>query len=153
MTEESTAVARRPAVDFIAIARLSAHLRRTFAGEIAADPELAALDLRPPTFGVLRVLAATGTSSQRELGDAIGLHPSDVVAVIDDLEGRGWVQRARDPRDRRRYALSLTPDGEAVLSRLEEVAEAAERALLAPLTPAERAQLAVLLDRLLDPSR
>ncbi|GAA3133026.1 hypothetical protein GCM10020001_064330 [Nonomuraea salmonea] len=60
-------------------------------------------------FAVLAVLADFGASAQREVGDRLGLDPSDMVRLMDGLIAAGLAVRDRDPADRRRYRLTLTP--------------------------------------------
>ncbi|MFJ8230222.1 MarR family winged helix-turn-helix transcriptional regulator [Streptomyces sp. NPDC094448] len=88
--------------------------------------------------------------SQAGLSRRSGIHVSDLVAAINELAGRGLVERAPDPSDRRRNIISLTAEGGRQLRRLEKPLAEAQDALLAPLSSAERQQLTGLLARLLD---
>ena len=45
-----------------------------------------------------------------ELAAAVGLSPGAVTTALDRLEDRGFVSRTRDPDDRRRVTLQLTPE-------------------------------------------
>ncbi|MBX9642255.1 MAG: MarR family transcriptional regulator [Mycobacteriaceae bacterium] len=73
-------------------------------------------------FDVLRYLDVNGGQSQQQIGGSLRIDRSTMVAVIDNLEHAGYVQRTRDPQDRRRYAVALTEDGqERVRSRLAAV--------------------------------
>jgi DNA-binding MarR family transcriptional regulator len=69
--------------------------------------------------------------------------------VLDRLAEAGWVERVRNPADRRSYQLRLTPAGDAARAGLRR--EAAERSagLTTVLTPGERARLDTLLAGLL----
>jgi DNA-binding MarR family transcriptional regulator len=135
--------ARGGGVAFL-LAQLGAHAAAAFA------ERLRPLDLTPPQAGVLRRLAHTPGESQRALADALGMHPPRLVALIDDLEGRGLVQRSRDPADRRNYALSLTEAGRETMTRIATVARQHERAVTAAIDDDERAELAAVLRRLAD---
>jgi MarR family transcriptional regulator, lower aerobic nicotinate degradation pathway regulator len=75
---------------------------------------------------------------------------SDVVAALNELAGRGLVERAPDPDDRRRNVITITPAGTAHLHRLDGLLAGVQDELLAPLSPAERAQLIRLLTRVLE---
>src|SRR4051794_39290463 len=108
---------------------------------------LAPLDLHPRHFGMLSHLAAAEGQSQQALSEALGIHRSAVVALVDDLERRGLAERRRDPNDRRAYTLYLTPSGHELLAELERQAEAREAELLAALNASERSQLVSLLQR------
>ncbi|MED7927515.1 MarR family transcriptional regulator [Nonomuraea sp. LP-02] len=88
-----------------------------------------------------------GPVSQAELSRRTGIYRSDLVAVINELAGRGHVERSPDPADRRRNVIRLTTRGEEHLARLQEVVASLQDELLAPLTPAEREQFSDLLTR------
>ncbi|WP_019631773.1 MarR family winged helix-turn-helix transcriptional regulator [Actinomadura atramentaria] len=100
-------------------------------------------------FAVLTALDDAPPSSQRELAAQFGIDPSDLVDVVGRLLDLGLAARERDPADRRRYLVALTPAGRAELDRLTDRAAALDATLLAPLTPDERTVLTDLLDRLL----
>jgi MarR family transcriptional regulator, lower aerobic nicotinate degradation pathway regulator len=104
--------------------------------------------LRAQGFAVLHRLAEQGPSSQAELADALRVHASNLVRVLDELEQRGLIGRRRDPADRRRQEVGITTAGARLLKRAEAATVATERELLAPLSHAERAQLQSLLARL-----
>jgi len=116
---------------------------------IAADrlvnERLAAEDARKWHYAVLSALAETGPASQSELSRRTGIYRSDMVAVLNELAGPGFVVRDPDPVDRRRNVVSLTPAGRARLLRLDALVAAAQQELLDPLSPAERAELVRLL--------
>jgi DNA-binding MarR family transcriptional regulator len=124
------------------LAQLGAHAASAFAERIRP------LQLTPPQAGVLRRLGQVPGQSQRGLADALGMHAPRLVALIDELEGRGLVARERDPDDRRNYAISLTDEGRRTLAELARVAREHELAMTAALDGDERAQLLVLLQRL-----
>lgn len=114
-------------------------------GALAA--ELAERGLRLWHMAVLAALADFGLHAQRELSVRLAIDPSDVVKVIDELAAPGWVERARDPADRRRVVISLTPAGRTALDGLTERATAVQDGVLAPLDAGERRQLHALLAR------
>ena len=116
---------------------------------------LAPLGIEPRHFGLLRALAFSEGQSQRAIGQALGIHPNRMVALVDDLEGLGLVRRRPHPTDRRARALVLTPNGKRVLQKAFQVAFSIEDALCADLEAAERAELLALLGKLRsrDPSR
>jgi MarR family transcriptional regulator, lower aerobic nicotinate degradation pathway regulator len=76
--------------------------------------------------------------SQRDLALALRIQPSNIVALLDDMEGRGLLTRTPDPADRRRHRVEITRRGYLTLERATKAARAAEADLLAPLSPAER---------------
>jgi DNA-binding MarR family transcriptional regulator len=106
-----------------------------------------ASELTPGQFGVLVVIDANPGLSQTQLGNALGIDRSTVVAVIDRLETRGLVARQAAPNDRRSHALHLSDSGKATLRRLTERVRAHERAIARDLSAEEQAQLIALLRR------
>jgi DNA-binding MarR family transcriptional regulator len=98
---------------------------------------------------VLDVLAGQGASSQQDLAERLGINRTIMVRVLDRLADAGWVERVRNPADRRSYELRLTPAGDAARTDLRR--EAAERSagLTTVLTPGERERLDALLAGLL----
>jgi DNA-binding MarR family transcriptional regulator len=127
--------------------RLAALTRRKVGERMARETWAHEAGFRPGCIGVLQVVAAREPVSQREVSEALVLDPSDVVTLVDILERAGLVDRRRDPADRRRYALEVTPRGQLAVVRLREINRETNEDLLAPLDEAERAQLAELISR------
>lgn len=109
---------------------------------------LAEIGLEVRQFGLLRLLADQQGHSQRALGAMMRITPNRMVALIDDLEGKGLIERRPHPEDRRAYAVTLTPAGSAVLARAFEIAFQVEARTCAPLDPQERELLLGLLRKL-----
>src|SRR5690242_3271283 len=109
---------------------------------------LASLEMRTAEFAVLHHLHQVGPLSQQELGGALRINPSNLVGLLDDLEADGLIVRPRDPRDRRRHLVGLTPAGHKRLGQAKRAVEQAERDLLAPLSAAEQRELHEYLERL-----
>jgi DNA-binding MarR family transcriptional regulator len=101
-------------------------------------------------FSVLVALAEDGPASQASLGRRLSIDRSDMVAVINDLERDGLVTRVRDPDDRRRNLVEITPAGGSTLDRLDAKVQEAQTALLEPLSASERRELLRLLARVVD---
>ncbi len=126
------------------------------AGQMAATAArlvgeaLARDSLRRQHFIVLSALAERGAASQAALGRRLSIDRSDMHALLSDLERDGFVARVRDARDNRRILLDLTPAGARALKRLDKRVEAAQEALVAPLSTAERGELQRLLTRLVE---
>lgn len=109
---------------------------------------LAPLGLTPAHAGLLRAVAAEPGRSQQAVATELGVLPSRLVVLVDELEQDGLLERRRNPDDRRHHALHLTADGEA---RLVEIGRAAQRnadTCLAALDAKEQTALGRLLDRL-----
>jgi DNA-binding MarR family transcriptional regulator len=121
------------------LAQLGHHASTLFA------EQLTAVDLSPPHAGILRAIAAEPGRSQQALSAQLGVLPSRVVVYVDDLEERGFVERRRNPDDRRLHALHLTPAGKRLLRKVSELARKHEAQLAAGLTAGQRETLRELL--------
>jgi MarR family transcriptional regulator for hemolysin len=66
----------------------------------------------------LRVLAQRGELNQLELSKRVGIASTTAVPALDSMERRGLVKRTRDPKDRRKYHVSLTDDGSRLVDKL-----------------------------------
>ncbi len=109
---------------------------------------LAKIGLEPREVMLFRHVALSEGRSQRELALAIGLPASRLVALVDRLEARGWIERRTSPRDRRARALHLTAVGREVLDRIMVVSAEHEADMTTGLQPDQRTALADLLLRL-----
>jgi DNA-binding MarR family transcriptional regulator len=109
---------------------------------------LADSGLRWAEFAVLHHLEAQGPVSQRDLARALRIQPSNIVGLLDDLERRGLLTRAPDPRDRRRHRVQLTAKGLRAVTLAREATQRAEADVLAPLDTDERREFHNLLVRL-----
>jgi DNA-binding MarR family transcriptional regulator len=101
-------------------------------------------------FAVLTSLAEQGAASQAALGRRLWIDRSDLHAILNELESDGLVARVRDEQDRRRNLVTLTPAGKAALKRLDKLIDAAQSALLEPLSTSDRREFRRLLGRLVD---
>lgn len=124
------------------LAQVGAHAGRRFA------ERLAPLGITPPHAGILRLIAKTPDCSQKHVAEGLGVVPSRIVVLIDELVTKGLVARERDLSDRRNYALALTDTGVDMLKRIGKVAAEHERALFAALSEEERTTLIGLCRRI-----
>jgi DNA-binding MarR family transcriptional regulator len=106
---------------------------------------LTAHNLSPRQFELLGLLHDQGAMGQRELGQAMNTDPSVLVTLLNPLESDGLLSRDRDPEDRRRHVVTLTPAGAKRLARSARAQREAENVLLAELDAAQREQLRDLL--------
>ena len=90
--------------------------------------------------------------TQKALGDALRIDRTTMVALIDDLEDKGYVIRQRHPRDRRAFLVHPTGAGRGAKTAAIQILDEQQRRYLAPLTPTERDQLGALLKRLHTPA-
>jgi DNA-binding MarR family transcriptional regulator len=110
--------------------------------------KLTPLNLAPPHIGILRALSENTGMSQQQLATLLGLHPSRLVSLVDDLETRGLAERRESPDDRRTHALALTEEGKKALAEAFRIAAKHQDELCAALDAKEREQLATLLDKI-----
>ncbi|MFM8610046.1 MAG: MarR family winged helix-turn-helix transcriptional regulator [Burkholderiaceae bacterium] len=134
-----------------ALARLYARpgflLRRAW--QIAtAVFESECVGITPAQYGTLIVLRAQPGIDQASLARALGYDKVTMLRVLRGLQARELVHRIEADGPRRRYALSLTEAGTALLGRMARPAARAGQRLLSPLAPAEQAQLVALLQKL-----
>jgi DNA-binding MarR family transcriptional regulator len=110
---------------------------------------LESVGLTPALFGLLNVLGAHEGAIQQEIGSAMGIDPSTMVSLIDELEKAGLAKRRPHPTDRRAREVAITPKGRRVLEQARRLAVEVEDEVLRGLTEAERRQLLTLLRRAL----
>jgi len=100
------------------------------------------------SFPLLRRVVDHGSLSQLELARQTAQQPSTVCRTLEDMERQKLVRRTRDPRDRRRVLVRVTPQGRALFDRIHpEVIRGVDEALR-QLTRAERTKLHALLRKL-----
>ena len=104
-------------------------------------------ELSPGRAGIMLLLEANPGVTQGRLAEAVHLERSTMVGVIDSLEQRDLVERRRGA-DRRTNGLWLTPSGRLLASKLRRRIERHERRVAARLSDGERAQLLLLLAKL-----
>ena len=126
-------------------APLLVHLARRMQTE--AEVELTELGLRARHVIALTLLRDLGEQNQSDLAATLGMDPTNVVALLNDLEADDLVQRCRSPQDRRRHTVSLTAAGRARLVELEHLLTGVEQRVLKPLTPQQQQTLYALLSR------
>ncbi|GAA3796067.1 hypothetical protein GCM10022226_14240 [Sphaerisporangium flaviroseum] len=113
--------------------------------ESAVEP----FGLRSKDFIVLTAIESIGPQSQQQLARSHGIDRTTMVSVVDGLERAGLVQRARNPDDRRKYAIALTTEGQALLRhKLGPAMLNALDTFLAPFAPEERELFSKFLWRL-----
>jgi MarR family transcriptional regulator, lower aerobic nicotinate degradation pathway regulator len=104
-----------------------------------------AVGASPFYYSVLAVLEEGARDTQATIADALGYDRSWLVGILDDLEADHLIERKRDPGDRRRHLVSLTPAGKKKLTELRKISQAVEDELLSSLDAEQREQLHRLL--------
>ena len=102
-------------------------------------------NLKPRQFQILGLLHDNGGLAQRELMQTMGVDPSILVTLLNPLEADGLVTRERDPTDRRRHLVTLTPAGERHLASASRAQKDTEDALFGSLDDDQREQLRSVL--------
>ncbi len=131
--------------------RLSFRLRSLLA--LVGDRVIAAFapfGLRAGSFTAMALISANPGCSQVDLAREGGLDKSSLVAILDDLEARGFANRVRSTTDRRRSLLYLTPEGETVMQAMYTAVMETERSLREGFSPADFARLFHLLEQAYD---
>lgn len=114
------------------------------------DRQLVDLGLSQGEWAVLSRLATCPEGSAMtptQLADAAGIAPSSMTHRLDRMTGRGLVSRATDPDNRTRVRVTLTQSGWEMFSAAIQESDVVEGDVLSALTPAERQQLAALLEQ------
>ncbi len=128
----------RPTGAAFLLAQLGAHAADLFGERIAV------LGITPPHAGILRIIAAMPSCNQQSLAKRLGVLPSRMVMLIDELAEKGVVERRRSQEDRRHSELILTKAGTQMMEKLGRLAAEHEASLCAALTLEEREVLAGL---------
>jgi len=124
------------------LSQLGAHAALAFGGKIKK------FGISPPHVGILRWIRDNAGKNQRQLASHLGVLPSRLVLLLDELEAKGLVSRQRSALDRRSQQLQLTKKGTRLLDKVELIAAAHEADLGSGLTESERETLVDLCVKL-----
>jgi DNA-binding MarR family transcriptional regulator len=113
-----------------------------------STPELLGQTLKE--LAALSFLRDFDESTQQALTDGLCIDANYCVLLLNDLEATDYVERRRDPTDRRRHIVTMTDKGRKALHRAEAAQQTLEDEILVALDPEERATLAHLLRKALD---
>jgi DNA-binding MarR family transcriptional regulator len=98
----------------------------------------------------LEILAKNEGCLQQELGATLMVDPNNCVLLLNELDDHGYVERQRDPQDRRRHIVVITAAGVKALQKAEAKLEELEGEVLSNLDAGERGRLRELLLRAMD---
>ena len=115
---------------------------------LRSSVDLVGMNLR--NMVVLAYLRDHPSVSQQAMTEDLSMDSNTGVLVLNDLEDLEYVERRRDPADRRRHIVEITPAGVEALERAEVAQESIEDEILEGLNPAERATLRRLLVKALE---
>lgn len=124
------------------IARADVPTRRAFAEHIGRP-----LELSPVEFSSLVLLAFNPATTPKQLAEALAMVAPAVTVLLDRLEKRGLIERARSDSDRRAQIVSLTAAGRELALKAHALSMDMEREVLGALSAAERAILIELLQK------
>ncbi|AYY13090.1 MarR family transcriptional regulator [Actinobacteria bacterium YIM 96077] len=120
-------------------ADLAAMLHPLFQALLAAERRiLARHEISMWGYSVLSALDGQPARSQAALAQSIGADKTRIIGTLDELQDAGYIIREPDPADRRVHLLSVTDAGQRKCRAAQADIRAAEEALLAELTPAQR---------------
>jgi DNA-binding MarR family transcriptional regulator len=134
-----------PLTDYVGYALRRAQMAAT-TGYLEA---MEGVDLRPTQFSVLILINANPGIRQTEVCAALGLQKANFVPLLNELQRRGLAVRKPGSPDRRASALHLTPHGEEVLQKANQLHAAWEESLSTRLGSKGKEQLLGLLRKLL----
>lgn len=103
--------------------------------------ELGGLGLRPKHYGVLAAVASEPAGSQQAIGKSLGLVPSAIVSIIDDLEKLGAITKEHPANSRREFVIVMTDRGHELFATATEIGERVDREVLRGLSVAQRKTL------------
>lgn len=109
----------------------------------------APLGLSPGQPKILEYLAQYGEHEQKDIADYCEIEPATVGNILLRMENAGLIERRNRPNNRRSLYVSLTPRGEEMAKRIQDIFEEAEQQITAGLTDEERKALYQLLSKCL----
>ena len=102
----------------------------------------------PRVFSALSLTVRFPDITQSELARMMGVERSGLVAIVDELEAKGYLKRAPVPGDRRVQALVPTDAGRAAYDFALAAVKAHEDRLFSTMSAAEKQSLLTLLGKI-----
>ncbi len=113
--------------------------------EIKFAEGLSPFEINARQYGVLLFIEGNPHCSQKDISEKLQIDRTTMVSHIDHLEGLGYVERTKNPNDRRSYSLLITAKGKDVLDSRWEFLTHTEAEVLAPLSEPEQQLLKEIL--------
>lgn len=127
-------------------ARVGYHLRRA---QIAVFADFytcfEGVDIRPVQYSILTIIEYNPGLLQTQVSEALGIRKPNFVALIVELEKRGYVERVQQESDRRSYGLYLTKNGKSFMTRLHALALTHENRVIGTLGSKKTKELFAML--------
>ena len=105
------------------------------------------------TGALLYAVRESAPMRQQDLCERLWLDPNNCVLLLNEVEALSYVERRRDPEDRRRHVVDITPEGRRALERAEQAQAGLEGEILGALSEEERETLYRLLSKALEAQR
>ncbi|MFY9469109.1 MAG: MarR family winged helix-turn-helix transcriptional regulator [Solirubrobacterales bacterium] len=111
---------------------------------------LARIGVDPGQCHLMLLINQREGQSQQALAEELSIPKSRMVALVDDLERRGFAERRQNPEDRRQHALYLTESGRKIYGEAMKIAAEHERRVCSTLTAAQRETMLALLAKMVE---
>jgi MarR family transcriptional regulator, multiple antibiotic resistance protein MarR len=132
------------------LGRVKAEMLAAIDRDLAADEEVAALEVTAAQYVILANLSLDGVKSASDLCKGISYDAGAMTRMLDRLEEKGLIRRSRCPEDRRLVILELTERGSAAIPRMRQVSVRVANRFLQGFSKAEARQLEGFLTRMLE---
>jgi DNA-binding MarR family transcriptional regulator len=126
-------------------AMLAPLIREMIAAEL---PVLEAHGLSMWGYSVLVALDRSAIRTQAALAEAIGADKTRIIAILDELQQSGLIERVADPEDRRARLLAITKEGRRVKEATQAAIQRGEERWLGTLSATDRAVFLRVLQQL-----
>ena len=105
-------------------------------------------NLTPTQFSALIRLSEQGKCSQNRLGRLASMDVATIKGVVDRLRQKGFVSVEKDPHDKRRALISLTPEAAWMIDEMKAAGHLITEETLQPLTASEKRNLVRILKKI-----
>jgi DNA-binding MarR family transcriptional regulator len=99
-------------------------------------------------YSVLVALDRSAIRTQTALAEAIGADKTRIIAILDELQQSGLIERVADPEDRRARLLAITKEGRRVKEAAQAAIQRSEERWLGTLSATDRAAFLRVLQQL-----